>query len=61
MKPSSPSFAAAPLASVNLLYVWTYLAGWVWLIGLAAMLLYALVSYLRLRRLPAACAFHCAR
>ena len=46
----SESFAAAPLASVNLLYVWTYLAGWVWLIGLAAMLAYALVSYLRLRR-----------
>ena len=46
----SESFAAAPLASVNPLYVWTYLAGWVWLIGLAAMLLYALASYLRLRR-----------
>lgn len=46
----SESFAAAPLASFNPLYVWTYLAGWVWLIGLAAMLLYALVSYLRLRR-----------
>ena len=46
----SESFAAAPLASVNPLYVWTYLAGWVWLIGLAAMLVYALVSYLRLRR-----------
>ena len=46
----SESFAAAPLTSVNPLYVWTYLAGWVWLIGLAAMLLYALVSYLRLRR-----------
>ena len=46
----SESFAAAPLGSVNPLYVWTYLAGWVWLIGLAAMLLYALVSYLRLRR-----------
>lgn len=46
----SESFAAAPTASVNPLYVWTYLAGWVWLIGLAAMLLYALVSYLRLRR-----------
>lgn len=46
----SESFAAAPLASVNPLYVWTYLVGWVWLIGLAAMLLYALVSYLRLRR-----------
>ena len=46
----SESFAAAPLASVNPLYVWIYLAGWVWLIGLAAMLAYALVSYLRLRR-----------
>lgn len=46
----SESFAAAPLASVNPLYVWTYLAGWVWLLGLAAMLAYALVSYLRLRR-----------
>ena len=46
----SESFAAAPSASANPLYVWTYLAGWVWLIGLAAMLLYALVSYLRLRR-----------
>ncbi len=46
----SEHFAAAPTASVNPLYVWTYLAGWVWLIGLGAMLLYALVSYLRLRR-----------
>ena len=46
----SESFAAAPLASVNPLYVWTYLAGWVWLIGLGVMLLYALASYLRLRR-----------
>ena len=46
----SESFAAAPLASVNPLYVWIYLAGWVWLIGLAAMLAYALASYLRLRR-----------
>ena len=46
----SESFAAAPSASANPLYVWTYLAGWVWLIGLAAMLLYALVSYPRLRR-----------
>ena len=45
----SESFAAAPLASVNPLYVWTEIAGWVWLIGLGAMLLYALVSYLRLR------------
>ena len=46
----SESFAAAPGASVNPLYVWTGIAAVVWLIGLAAMLLYALVSYLRLRR-----------
>ena len=46
----SEHFSAVPTASVNPLYVWTYLAGWVWLIGLGAMLLYALVSYLRLRR-----------
>ena len=46
----SEHFAAAPLASVNPLYVWTEIAGWVWLIGLGAMLLYAFVSYLRLRR-----------
>ena len=46
----SEHFAAAPTASVNPLYVWTEIAGWVWLIGLGAMLLYALVSYLRLRR-----------
>ena len=46
----SEHFAAVPTMSVNPLYVWTYLAGWVWLIGLGAMLLYALVSYLRLRR-----------
>ena len=46
----SEHFAAAPTASVNPLYVWTEIAGWVWLIGLGAMLLYALVSYLRLCR-----------
>ena len=46
----SEHFAAVQTASVNPLYVWTEIAGWVWLIGLGAMLLYALVSYLRLRR-----------
>ena len=45
----SEHFAAVPTMSVNPLYVWTEIAGWVWLIGLGAMLLYALVSYLRLR------------
>ena len=46
----SEHFAAVPTASVNPLYVWTEIAGWVWLIGLGAMLFYALVSFLRLRR-----------
>ena len=46
----SEHFAAVPGMSVNPLYVWTEIAGWVWLIGLGAMLLYMLVSYLRLRR-----------
>ena len=46
----SEHFSAVPTASVNPLYVWTEIAGWVWLIGLGAMLLYAFVSYLRLRR-----------
>ena len=46
----SEHFAAVPGMSVNPLYVWTEIAGWVWLIGFGAMLLYALVSYLRLRR-----------
>ena len=46
----SEHFAAVPTMSVNPLYVWAEIAGWVWLIGLGAMLLYALVSYLRLRR-----------
>ena len=48
--PLSEHFSAVPTASVNPLYVWTEIAGWMWLIGLGAMLLYALVSYLRLRR-----------
>ena len=30
----SEHFAAVPTASVNPLYVWTEIAGWVWLIGL---------------------------
>ena len=46
----SEHFAAVPGMSVNPLYVWTEIAGWVWLIGLGAMLLYMLVSYFRLRR-----------
>ena len=46
----SEHFAAVPTANVNPLYAGAYIAGWAWLIGLAAMLAYALVSYLRLRR-----------
>ncbi|MCI9141313.1 MAG: hypothetical protein HFH87_01665 [Lachnospiraceae bacterium] len=36
--------------SVNPLQVLTYVASWLWVMGVAAMLLYALVSCLRLRR-----------
>ena len=43
------SLAPSPAASVNPLQVLTWLAGWVWLIGLAGMLLYAAISWLRLR------------
>lgn len=43
------SLAPDPAASVNPLQVLTWLAGWVWLIGLAGMLLYAAVSWLRLK------------
>ena len=43
------SLAPSPGASVNPLQVLTWLAGWVWLIGLAGMLLYAAISWLRLK------------
>ena len=43
------SLAPNPGASVNPLQVLTWLAGWVWLIGLAGMLLYAAISWLRLK------------
>ena len=46
----SDSFAPAPGASVNPLQVVTRIAGWVWIIGIAAMLLYSLISCLRIRR-----------
>ena len=45
----SESFAPAPGASVNPLQVITLLAGWVWVIGMIAMVVYSLVSYLRIR------------
>lgn len=46
----SESFAPAAGASVNPLQVWTHIGALLWLAGLAALLLYAVVSYLRLRR-----------
>lgn len=45
----SESFAPAPGASVNPLQVITILAGWVWLVGIAGMVLYSLISCLRIR------------
>ncbi|MBR4550131.1 MAG: hypothetical protein IKO83_09505 [Oscillospiraceae bacterium] len=44
------SFAPAVGDSVNPLQVWVHLGAVLWLCGMAAMLLYAVVSYLRLRR-----------
>ena len=46
----SESFAPTPGASVNPLQVITFLAGWIWVIGMAAMAIYSLISCLRLRR-----------
>ena len=43
------SLAPDPAASVNPLQILTWLAGWVWLIGLAGMLLYAAISWLQLK------------
>ncbi len=44
------SFAPSPGASINPLQIWIPLFALLWIIGLAAMLLYALISYLRLSR-----------
>ena len=43
------TFAPNPAASVNPLYVWTFIVSVIWLIGIAAMLLYAVISYVRVR------------
>lgn len=43
------NFAPTAGASVNPLYIWTNIAGMVWMAGSICMLLYALVSFLRLR------------
>ncbi len=42
-------FAPAPGTSVNPLYIWTAIAGIVWLVGAAVMVGYALLSSLRMR------------
>jgi len=44
------SFTPNPGDSANPLQIWLFLAAAVWLIGAAVMLLYALVSYLRLKK-----------
>lgn len=46
----SESFAASPVASVNPLQVWAYAGSLLWLAGFCAMLLYAALSYVCLRR-----------
>lgn len=46
----SESFRAVPHASANPLQIWLYIAAVLWLCGIAALLLYSLVSYLRLKR-----------
>lgn len=44
------TFAPNPAGSVNPLYVWTFIVSVIWCIGIAAMLLYAVISYVRVRR-----------
>lgn len=43
------TFAPNPAGSVNPLYVWIFIVSVIWLIGIAAMLLYAVISYVRVR------------
>ena len=44
------TFAPNPAGSVNPLYVWILIVSVIWLTGIAAMLLYAVISYVRVRR-----------
>lgn len=44
------SFAPNPLSSANPMQIWMALAGFVWIIGIAMMLLYAVISYVRVRK-----------
>lgn len=43
------SFTPSPAASANPLQIWTAILSWLWLLGIAALLVYAAVSYTRLR------------
>lgn len=47
------SFTPDPLTSMNPLQFYFLLWSWIWLIGLCAMLIWAFVSYLRMRKLVA--------
>ena len=42
--------AATPTASVNPLQIWTAIGAWVWIIGVAVMLIYGVVSFFILKR-----------
>lgn len=44
------TFAPNPAGSVNPLYVWMFIVSVIWFIGIAAMLFYAAISYVRVRR-----------
>lgn len=44
------AFAPNPVGSINPLYAWTLVVSIIWMIGIAAMLLYALISYVRIHR-----------
>ncbi|MCI8853024.1 MAG: hypothetical protein HFI31_06890 [Lachnospiraceae bacterium] len=44
------TFAPNPVGSINPLYIWTLVVSAIWLVGIAAMLLYAVISYVRVRR-----------
>ena len=44
------TFAPNPAASVNPLYVCTFIVSVIWLVGIAAMLLYAVITYVQVHR-----------
>ncbi len=44
------TFAPNSVGSINPLYIWTLVVSAIWLVGIAAMLLYAVISYVRVRQ-----------